>query len=60
MMPRLIKSSWRVKTATGNANNRKVSGSNAFKRTEYGLVGNDRYFLIHYIGDETAFEDMPH
>lgn len=56
----LIKSNWRIKTAAGNANNRKGSGSSAFKRTEYGLVNNDRYFLIHYIGDETAFEDMPH
>ena len=43
-----------------HTNNRKGLGSSAFKTTEYGLVSNDRYFLIHYIGDETAFEDMPH
>ena len=40
--------------------NPKGSGSNAFKRTEYGLIGNEMFFLVHYIGDEAAFENIPH
>ena len=58
--PVVIKSSWRVKTASGNFKNPKGSGSNAFKRTEYGLIGNERFFLVYYIGDEAAFENIPH
>ena len=55
-----MKSNWRIKTCSGNIKNPKGSASSAFKRTEYGLIGNERFFLIHYIGDETVFEPMPH
>ena len=58
--PKIIKTCWRIKTTTGNSKNPKGSGSNAFKRVEFGLIGNNRYFLVQYTGDESVFEEMPH
>ena len=58
--PVVIKSNWRIKTTTGSAKNPKGAGSSLFKRTEYGLLDSERFFLLHYIGDETVFEPMPH
>ena len=58
--PVVLKSSWRIKTASGNKDNKKGSASSAFKRMEYNIIGDDRFFLVQYIGDEKTFEDMPH